>query len=152
MSFKLVWDEQRVSNRILGTVSIWRLSYQYRKFYYKDKTVSRPSYLYNENSLPWKTVFILRWGLMSLHNCLHWAHCKTELGITYPIPIISFSVFSEWSNQWLLVQYHIHIISLALGCSNSSAFLRVGCTSHSERFHCSLPNIGVIPITFSFFK
>ena len=35
-------------------------SYQYRDSHYKDKAISRPSYLYNGNPHTWKTVFILR--------------------------------------------------------------------------------------------
>ena len=35
-------------------------SYQYTNCQCKDKTVSRPSYLYNGNPMPGKTVFILR--------------------------------------------------------------------------------------------
>ena len=35
-------------------------SYQYRNCHYKDKTVSWPSHLYNGNTIPVKTVFILR--------------------------------------------------------------------------------------------
>ena len=34
-------------------------SYRDRNFYYKDKTVSRPSYLCNGNPIPGKTVFLL---------------------------------------------------------------------------------------------
>ena len=37
-------------------------SYQYRNSHYKNKTVSRPSHLYNGNHYYWKTIFILRRG------------------------------------------------------------------------------------------
>ena len=37
-------------------------SYQYKDSHYKDKTVSRPFYLYNENPIHEKTVFVLRRG------------------------------------------------------------------------------------------
>ena len=45
------------------------LSYQYRNFHYKDKTVSWPSYLYNGNPLTWKDHFYIETGPKWL---LHW--------------------------------------------------------------------------------
>ena len=37
-----------------GYLNIKMSSYQYKDSYYKDKKVSRPSYLYNENPHTWK--------------------------------------------------------------------------------------------------
>ena len=57
-----------MSRHWLGTgsrnPSAWkgRICYKYRYSHYKDKTVSRPSYLYNGNPIPSKTVFMLRQG------------------------------------------------------------------------------------------
>ena len=36
-------------------------SYQYRNFHYEDNMVAWPSYLYDWNPIPGKTVFILKW-------------------------------------------------------------------------------------------
>ena len=45
-----------------GCLDIKMSSYQYRNSHYKDNTVFRPSYLYNGNPIPGKTVFIERRG------------------------------------------------------------------------------------------
>ena len=56
-------------------------SWQYGNSHYKDKTVSRPSYLYNGNPIPGKTVFILRRGsdffsVLPLIDMLHCWRCS----------------------------------------------------------------------------
>ena len=43
-----------------GRLNINMMSYKYNDSYCKDKTVSRPSHLYNGNLYTWETVFILR--------------------------------------------------------------------------------------------
>ena len=50
-----------------GWLSIKMASYQYRDSHYKDKTVSRPSYLYYVDSHTYKMIFILECGPV-----LHW--------------------------------------------------------------------------------
>ena len=54
MVFILKWGPRRLNIKIP--------SYQFRNFHSKDKTVSRLSCLYNGNTIPGKTVFILRLG------------------------------------------------------------------------------------------
>ena len=44
-------------------------SYQYRHPNVKDKTVSRPPYLYHGKRIPWKTVFILKRGSGEITLC-----------------------------------------------------------------------------------
>ena len=56
---------------IRGRFNIKTPSCQYRNIHYKDKTVSRPSYLYNGNPIPGKTVFILRRVPELFHCCTH---------------------------------------------------------------------------------
>ena len=50
------------SRRSGGRLSVKMSSYQYREPHVKDKMAPRPSYLYNANHIPGKTVFILRRG------------------------------------------------------------------------------------------
>ena len=47
------------SSRNVSETIPWALNYQYRNYHYKDKTVVRPSYLYNEIHIPGETVFML---------------------------------------------------------------------------------------------
>ena len=48
---------------LLGSrLNIKMLPYHYRDSHFKDKTVSRPSYLYNENLHTWKNGFMLQCG------------------------------------------------------------------------------------------
>ena len=61
-----------------------KMSYQHRNSHYKDETVSRPSYLYNGNPIPEKTVFTLRKGRgANSFNC--YTKCAMAV-ITIPIP------------------------------------------------------------------
>ena len=87
-------------------------SYQYRIFYYKDRTVSWPSFLYNRNTLLVKTVFILRgmpvmtldaviWNLASLlptqtSPCFIYKDSISMFGI----PIIKL----RWWNRIILIK------------------------------------------------
>ena len=53
-----------------GRLNIKMPSYQYRDSHYKDKTVSRPSYLYNRNILTWKDGLHIEAGPKSrIINC-----------------------------------------------------------------------------------
>ena len=58
----------------VGRLNIKISSYQYKHSHYNDKTVSRPSHVYNGKLIPGKTVFILRRdpGL-----CLQWRGIPT---------------------------------------------------------------------------
>ena len=49
-----------------GCFIIKILSYQWRNFHYKDKTVSQPSYLYSVNTILGKMVFILKWPQVTM--------------------------------------------------------------------------------------
>ena len=42
--------------------SWYKYTLSYQDFYYKDKTVSGQSYLYDGNPHTWRDRFILRWG------------------------------------------------------------------------------------------
>ena len=55
--------------------------YRYRNHHYKDKSDSRPSYLYNENPIPGKTNFVMKCGSVSLVTQVlmsHHAYRKTS--------------------------------------------------------------------------
>ena len=54
--------------RPLHNHAVRGLSYQYRDSHYKDKTVSRRSYFYNETAIPGKAVFILNPFVKSRHS------------------------------------------------------------------------------------
>ena len=71
--YLLVHTEKSIQAKIKQTLSFSEILvgsrrdikisfYQYRNFHYKDKTVWRPSYLYNGYPILGKTVFILRQG------------------------------------------------------------------------------------------
>ena len=55
-----------------------KMAYQYRNSYYKDKTVSLPSHLYNENTHLWKDGLFIETGptLMERQNCVQWLWSK----------------------------------------------------------------------------
>ena len=57
-----VFKNQETLIRRSGARLIIKMSFQYKNSDYKGKTASRPSYLYNWNPIPGKTVFILRRG------------------------------------------------------------------------------------------
>ena len=61
ISFKIWWRSKLPGDHL----SIKMSSYQYRDHHVKDKTVSRPSYLWHGNPHTRKTVFILRQALVA---------------------------------------------------------------------------------------
>ena len=61
--FHLRWSEGiKITCNILSIIT-W--SHQFRDSHDRDKTVSRPSYLYHGNPIPGKTVFILKRTILS---------------------------------------------------------------------------------------
>ena len=58
-------------------------SFQYRNSHYKDKTVTRPSYLYNGNPIPGKTVFIMRQRLDYIEWKRNWL-CSQHCAFWWP--------------------------------------------------------------------
>ena len=105
--------------RTLGEFSLKMLSYPYRNFYYKDKTVS--SYFYNENPFSWKDGLYIEtdpgrcgvWprplapcvgALVKLHGRLTilegagwWLHCLWEGAAKCCLKIVSIK-----SKCWML--------------------------------------------------
>ena len=61
-SFYLYFFEISLVNYHVRGQFIKKMLFQYRNSHYKDKTVSRPSYLYNENHKTWKGCLYIETG------------------------------------------------------------------------------------------
>ena len=65
-----------------GRLNIDMPSYQYRDYHYKDKTVMRPSYLYNGNLHTWKDGLNFEIGAWCFLS--HWPWC-VDVSIMFPV-------------------------------------------------------------------
>ena len=82
-------------------------SYQYRDSHYKDKTVSRPSYLYDGNPLHGKTVLTLKRRPDELIN-VWWEHSVKNI-FQFSIILWLFYIADHSMTQTMYLHY-LHII------------------------------------------
>ena len=82
-------------------------SYQYRNSYYKDKTVSRPSYLYKGNPISRKTVFVLRRGpdAVSLMTKLESQYLLCFCVVVSHPPDLGAALLRQPSLHWFQAQW-----------------------------------------------
>ena len=90
-----------------------KMSYRYRSSHYKDKTVSRLSSLYNGNSIPGKTIFILRRGPRAFHRwlvivgLLYWCDEMQINSSCATLEILAIKIGRIYANMWqtMIVQW-----------------------------------------------
>ena len=79
-----------------GLVNLQMLSYRYRSSHYKDKTVSRPSYLYDGNLHTWKDQLYIEMGGSDFNGFVTvWSHIHTKYNINSQITTKSYE-----RNNW----------------------------------------------------
>ena len=82
------------------------LSYQYRNYHYKDKTVYQPPYLYDENPNTWKNNFYIQTGTVLLpqqHQAI--ARANTDNKVLWHSPKTNFTGNAEVTTTCLKIMH-----------------------------------------------